>query len=121
MGRMRCVLGLIGAVSLLVVGCSGASSAPIQSVPPAATPAASTGKFKVETVTAGLEHGWDIGFLPDGGILVPQRPGMLALARGGLPPSARAYSPAAPVLGLGGLPGWAACPHSATCRLFSPS
>lgn len=55
---MRRVLGLIGVVSLLVTGCSGASSAPVQSVsPPPSTPAAATGKFKVETVTAGLEHG----------------------------------------------------------------
>src|SRR3954465_8523081 len=118
MGRMRCVLGLLGAVSLLVAGCSGASSAPIQSVPPAATPAASTGKFKPETVTAGLEHGWDVGFLPDGGILVPQRPGKLPPLRKGQAAEVRADFSDVLVRGEGGLLGLAVSPDFATSREF---
>ncbi|WP_410641313.1 PQQ-dependent sugar dehydrogenase [Amycolatopsis sp. lyj-346] len=115
---MRRSLGLIGAVSLLVLGCSGAASEPVQSVPPAATPAAASGAFKVETVTAGLEHGWDIGFLPDGGILVPQRPGKLALVRGGQATEVRADFSDVLVKGEGGLLGMAVSPDFATSREF---
>src|SRR5690348_6960115 len=118
MNRMRRVLGLIGAVSLLVAGCSGASSAPVQSVPPASTPPASTGKFKVETVTAGLQHGWDIGFLPDGGILVPQRPGKLALVRRGTATEVKADFSDVLVQGEGGLLGMVISPDFSTSREF---
>ncbi|MBB4911213.1 PQQ-dependent sugar dehydrogenase [Actinophytocola algeriensis] len=38
-----------------------------------------TPQLKVETVAGGLSHGWDIGFLPDGKILVSQRPARIAL------------------------------------------
>ncbi|WP_424229170.1 PQQ-dependent sugar dehydrogenase [Actinophytocola sp.] len=36
-------------------------------------------QLKVETVAGGLSHGWDIGFLPDGKVLVSQRPARIAL------------------------------------------
>ncbi|XVS65173.1 PQQ-dependent sugar dehydrogenase [Actinosynnema sp. CA-299493] len=35
--------------------------------------------LKVEVVASGLSHPWDVGFLPDGRMLVPQRPGRIAL------------------------------------------
>jgi glucose/arabinose dehydrogenase len=38
-----------------------------------------TPQLKVETVAGGLSHGWDIGFLPDGKVLVSQRPAKIAL------------------------------------------
>lgn len=38
-----------------------------------------TPQLKVETVAGGLSHGWDIGFLPDGKVLVSQRPARIAL------------------------------------------
>ena len=38
-----------------------------------------TPQLKVETVAGGLSHGWDVGFLPDGKVLVSQRPGRIAL------------------------------------------
>ena len=44
--------------------------------------------MQVEQVTSGLEHGWDVGFLPDGKLLVTQRPGKLALVAGTAPGSA---------------------------------
>jgi glucose/arabinose dehydrogenase len=118
MSGMRRVLGLIGVTSLLVAGCSGAASAPVQSVPPAAIPTASTGKFKVETVTAGLEHGWDVGFLPGGDILVPQRPGKLALVRNGRATEVRADFSDVLVQGEGGLLGMVVSPDFATSREF---
>jgi aldose sugar dehydrogenase len=38
-----------------------------------------TPQLRVETVAGGLSHGWDIGFLPDGKVLVSQRPARIAL------------------------------------------
>ena len=46
---------------------------------PAAPSSGESPKLKVEQVAGGLQHGWDIGFLPDGKVLVTQRPGKIAL------------------------------------------
>ncbi|HWM05595.1 MAG TPA: PQQ-dependent sugar dehydrogenase [Actinophytocola sp.] len=50
---------------------------------PSATPtppsSTETPKLRVDQVAGGLEHGWDIGFLPDGQVLVTQRPARFAL------------------------------------------
>ncbi|GAA0592485.1 PQQ-dependent sugar dehydrogenase [Kribbella sandramycini] len=35
--------------------------------------------MRIETVAGGLEHGWDLGFLPDGKVLVSERRGRLSL------------------------------------------
>ena len=37
----------------------------------------------VEEVAGGLQHGWDIGFLPGGSLLVTERPGGIKLVRNG--------------------------------------
>jgi aldose sugar dehydrogenase len=52
---------------------------------PAAPSSTATPKLKVETVASGLTHGWDIGFLPDGRVLVSQRPAKIALLSGSTP------------------------------------
>ena len=39
----------------------------------------SAGELTVETVTSGLEHPWGLAFLPDGRMLVTERPGRLRL------------------------------------------
>ncbi len=39
----------------------------------------------IEQVAGGLEHGWDIGFLPDGKVLVTQRPARIALLSSAAP------------------------------------
>jgi glucose/arabinose dehydrogenase len=44
-----------------------------------------TPQLKVETVAGGLSHGWDIGFLPDGKVLVSQRPAKIALLSASTP------------------------------------
>ncbi len=113
------MLGLVVVTSLLVAGCSGASSAPVQSVsPPASSGPVTSGKFKVETVASGLEHGWDIAFLPDGGLLVPQRPGRLALLRGGKTTEVKADFSDVLVNGEGGLMGMVLSADFATSREF---
>jgi len=50
--------------------------------PPSST---ETPQLKVETVAGGLSHGWDIGFLPDGKVLVTQRPAKIALLSASTP------------------------------------
>jgi len=41
-------------------------------------------KIKLSVVTKGLSHPWGIAFLPDGGMLVTERPGRLRLLRNGV-------------------------------------
>lgn len=65
-----------------------APSAPGPVPPTPTTSDADNPALKVDVVTTGLEHGWDIGFLPDGQLLVTQRPGRLALVAGTAPGSA---------------------------------
>src|SRR5512142_2709059 len=44
----------------------------------------SAGKLQVETVAGGLMHPWSLAFLPDGRMLVTERPGrMRIVTRGG--------------------------------------
>ncbi len=62
--------------ALLLPG--GAALAAPQSVP------SSAGELKVETVAGGLVHPWSLAFLPDGRMLVTERPGrMRIVTRGG--------------------------------------
>ncbi|PKW26777.1 PQQ-dependent sugar dehydrogenase [Phycicoccus duodecadis] len=56
------------------------SSAPVSSTP--APRSTAVPDLAVEVVASGFEHGWDIGFLPDGRALVTERPGRIALVSG---------------------------------------
>ncbi len=107
----------IASLSLLVTACSGASSEPVQSAPPVTSKPA-VKSLKVEQVTGGLEHGWDIGFLPDGKILVTQRPGRLALIDGGTKRDVTADFSDVHVRGEGGLMGMVISKDFATSREF---
>jgi glucose/arabinose dehydrogenase len=62
-------------------------------------------RFVVKTVTEGLEHPWSIAFLPDGRMLVTERPGRLRLvdADGRLDPQPVAGLPPIAAVGQGGL------------------
>ena len=55
-------------------------------VPPAAAQVFDTEhhRVRVETVTGGLEHPWALAFLPDGRMLVTERPGRLRIIAGGV-------------------------------------
>ncbi len=73
--------------SLAVLGCILAICA--CSAPPATgqdggaprspTPQATTAPIRVETVARGLEHPWALAFLPDGRMLITERPGRLRI------------------------------------------
>lgn len=75
--------------------------------PPAAAQVFSSAKqrFVVKTVTEGLEHPWSLAFLPDGRMLVTERPGRLRLvaADGRLDPQPVAGLPPIAAVGQGGL------------------
>lgn len=77
----------------------------------------------VQVVTRGLEHGWDVGFLPDGQVLVTQRPGRIALVSGTEPGAkvrtVRADLSDVVAQGEGGLLGMVLHPDFATSRLFT--
>jgi len=68
--------------ALLVALCLAAGGAAAQPQPshfPDAGPAADARRLKVETVAEGLEHPWGLALLPDGRMLVTERPGRLRL------------------------------------------
>ena len=75
-------------------------------------------KIRVSVVTKGLSHPWAIAFLPDGGMLVTERPGRLRIVRDGVLES-HAISGVPPVRtdGNGGLMDIAIHPRFADNRL----
>ncbi|MDQ0379145.1 PQQ-dependent sugar dehydrogenase [Amycolatopsis thermophila] len=77
------------AVLLAVLAATACTPSPAQDLPSAPTtvaaPTTVSGKslaLHVDVVASGLQHGWDVGFLPDGSMLVTQRPGRLTLVDG---------------------------------------
>ncbi len=60
--------------------------------------------FRVASIADGLEHPWSLAFLPDGRMLITERPGRLRLlANGRLEPQAVTGVPAVAAVGQGGL------------------
>jgi aldose sugar dehydrogenase len=123
MGRLPVLLVLFG----LIAGCtSGGQGAPIGAgVPagalPSRTPAAPD--IRVGVVAAGLEHAWDIGFLPGGAALLTERPARIKLLSS-TRPGARVTEVAADlddvyVAGEGGLMGLVVHPDFASSRRFT--
>ncbi|MEV0679921.1 PQQ-dependent sugar dehydrogenase [Actinosynnema sp. NPDC050436] len=107
---MRRVVGF--AAVLLLAGCSGASGG---DAPAADAPEG----IRVEVVAAGLEHPWEIGFLPDGRMLVTERPGRLVLVDGGRSTPVRAELGDVVARGEGGLMGLVVHPDFATSKRFT--
>ncbi|HJU66531.1 MAG TPA: PQQ-dependent sugar dehydrogenase [Gemmatimonadaceae bacterium] len=81
MSKAMVVAGLIAGLPVLVQcqaqGASGARS--VGQAPRSPTPASRQGVVRVDTVATGLEHGWGFEFLPDGRIIVTERPGRLRI------------------------------------------
>ena len=101
---LRALHGLGGGLAAAALGCAGVASA--------ATPGAYTIEqterhaVRVTILAAGLEHPWSLAFLPDGRMLVTERPGRLRYveADGTLDPTPIAGLPAAMAqAGQGGL------------------
>jgi len=118
MKRLMVALGL-GLVAAGSVAAQGPSPAPpAKPTPPrqlAFPPTAPLGdgpwdfttekeKLHVSVVTMGLDHPWALAFLPDGNMLVTERPGRLRVIRNGvLDPTPIAGVPAVWPEGIGGL------------------
>ena len=97
MKRSTMLLSLIG---LLACGPAGAQG-PAQRSP---TPGSSPGIVRAETVVRNLEHPWGITFLPDGRMLVTERPGRLRIvAMNGTVSEPLTGVPAVHAVGQGGL------------------
>jgi len=118
--RLRWLLRLsaAGLLATPLTGCAGGSDAgepsaaaePSVSVPGAgeASPApvhdSELHPYRLVTVVEGLEHPWGMAFLPEGDILVTERPGRLRLVReGSLLPESVTGVPAVWAQGQGGL------------------
>jgi aldose sugar dehydrogenase len=94
----------------LIAAALSAGPAAAQAAPAAAQP-------RVETVVAGLAHPWGLAFLPDGSMLVTERPGRLRVVSGGVLSPPVTGVPAVQAAGQGGLLDIALDPSFATNRL----
>ena len=93
---MRCLFSLIASLVLV----SAAWADPFMS--PESVPSAE--KFRKEVVAEGFNHPWSMAWLPDGSILVSERPGGVRIIKDGkLQPMPVQGGPAALALGQGGL------------------
>lgn len=123
-------------VALALVTLSACTDAPAQrdvgEVPPprskpSATPtppsSTETPGLLIEQVAGGLEHGWDIGFLPDGKVLVTERPARISLLSSAKPGAqvsqVKADLSDVYVSGEGGLMGMVVHPDFAQTRRFT--
>ncbi len=86
MMRVRCTTGCstgfgwVLATLVLVAGLvSGVPMLVQAQAPRSPTPAPVNGAVRVQTVARGLEHPWALAFLPDGRMLVTERPGRMRI------------------------------------------
>ncbi|GLS03112.1 hypothetical protein GCM10007860_02550 [Chitiniphilus shinanonensis] len=103
---MRRALGLLAALVLAPLSMAG--------LPPTESAA-----YTVETIASGLEHPWSLAFLPDGRMLVTERPGRLrVIGRDGKPGAPVTGVPEVYASGQGGLLDVALDPGFAGNRLI---
>jgi glucose/arabinose dehydrogenase len=110
----RVILSIVLAACLVSAG-----AAPAQGqAPRSPNPAAVEGAVRVETVARGLEHPWALAILPDGRMLVTERPGRVRLVeRDGRVSEPLAGVPRVQARGQGGLLDIALDPRFAESRL----
>ncbi|SDP17256.1 Glucose/arabinose dehydrogenase, beta-propeller fold [Actinopolyspora xinjiangensis] len=109
--RRRVLSGVAG--TLLLSGCGGGGTDDARTTGPAPD-----ARLRVEVLSERLEHGWDVGFLPDGSALVTQRPGRLAVVDGSGTRTVRANFDDVLVRGEGGLMGLLVDPDFGSNRRF---
>jgi len=73
--KLSLLIGAIIACSLLAASSDEAPRSP--------TPPSRDGELEVQTVVDGLEHPWALSILPDGQMLVTERPGRMRLVKDG--------------------------------------
>lgn len=113
-GALRGTLrpGAIPLLTFALLACGAHGTAEAQ------TAAETTHEFRIVTVVDGLENPWGMAFLPDGGILVTERPGRLRVVRNGeLVPEPVDGVPSVAARGQGGLLDVALHPRFAQNRL----
>src|SRR5436190_4598959 len=128
---MRSAPLLVAAALLTVSACSSSAADGVGQIPPASgsgqasapSSAAATPGFKIEEVYGELQHGWDIGFLPEGKILVSERIGRFTLLSSGRPGATgtrlKADTSDILVQGEGGLMGMVIHPDFKVTRQFT--
>lgn len=100
----RSVSPLVLGSLLLLGGIPACASSPVISEATPATDVAIAPGWQKTTVLAGLEHPWGLAWLPDGALLITERPGRLRIARDGeLDPTPIAGLPPIFAAGQGGL------------------
>lgn len=86
-------LGTAAALTIALLATTAAAEAAADALPSTTTVPTEHGPVRLQTVARGLEHPWAIAFLPDGRLLVTERPGRLRIV-------SAAGSLSAPVAGL---------------------
>ncbi|HEX5079679.1 MAG TPA: PQQ-dependent sugar dehydrogenase [Geminicoccaceae bacterium] len=98
----------------LTLGCERVPRADVPQTPVASEQA----RFRVVVLAEGLEHPWSLAFLPDGDLLVTERPGRLRIVRAGvLDPAPLDGVPEVYASGQGGLLDIALDPDFSSNRL----
>jgi glucose/arabinose dehydrogenase len=120
-GISGCSNGFGRALATLVLVAGLALGEPVRvqaQAPRSPTPVPMNGAIRVQTVARGLEHPWALAFLPDGRMLVTERPGRLRLVdRAGQLSAPLAGVPGVFARGQGGLLDVALSPGFAQDRL----
>jgi len=119
---MRLLTTTFAVALALVVGCNAAEprvNGHDNDVPPNGQGETSgTHSYTVNELVTGLEHPWGVAFLPDGDILITERPGRVRLVRdGSLRPEPVDGAPQAQAGGQGGMLDIVAHPEFASNRL----
>ncbi|MDQ2584647.1 PQQ-dependent sugar dehydrogenase [Saccharothrix yanglingensis] len=113
---MRRITGFAAVALLAASTAAGCSSAAPGGNAPATT---DPDGLRVEVVVGGLSHPWDVGFLPDGRMLVPQRPARIALVENGKATDVEADLGDVAVRGEGGLMSLVVHPDFETSKQFT--
>jgi glucose/arabinose dehydrogenase len=109
----------VNALPILLMGVLtlGCERAPVAEVPDAPV-VSRQATFRVVEIVGGLEHPWGMAFLPDGDLLITERPGRLRILRdGALNPAPLEGVPEVYASGQGGLLDVALDPDFATNQL----